>query len=104
MSQNMIQPATSFLLDALKENKQEQGHLQTCLLTMNLVRAEVAKISTDHDIYEGALTIYQKYDQHVMAINVLIEHIVSNDRGLDYTNEVRSLEQTCESADGRSPN
>jgi clathrin heavy chain len=38
MSQNMIQPATSFLLDALKENKQEQGHLQTCLLKMNLVR------------------------------------------------------------------
>ena len=37
MSQNMIQPATSFLLDALKENKQEQGHLQTCLLKMNLI-------------------------------------------------------------------
>jgi len=28
MSQNMIQPATSFLLDALKENKQEQGYLR----------------------------------------------------------------------------
>ena len=39
MSQNMIQPATSFLLDALKENKQEQGHLQTCLLEMNLIHA-----------------------------------------------------------------
>jgi clathrin heavy chain len=39
MSQNMIQPATSFLLDALKENKQEQGHLQTRLLEMNLVHA-----------------------------------------------------------------
>ena len=38
VSQNMIQPATSFLLDALKENKQEQDHLQTCLLKMNLVR------------------------------------------------------------------
>ena len=39
MSQNMIQPATSFLLDALKENKQEQGHLQTCLLEMSLIHA-----------------------------------------------------------------
>ena len=39
MFQNMIQPATLFLLDALKENKQEQGHLQTCHLKMNLVRA-----------------------------------------------------------------
>ena len=39
MSQNMIQPATSFLLDALKENKPEQGHLQTRLLEMNLMHA-----------------------------------------------------------------
>ena len=39
MSQNMIQPATSFLLDALKDNKSEQGHLQTRLLEMNLVHA-----------------------------------------------------------------
>ena len=39
MSQNMIQPATSFLLDALKENKPEQGHLQTRLLELNLVHA-----------------------------------------------------------------
>ncbi|GAA5870209.1 hypothetical protein JCM8547_006917 [Rhodosporidiobolus lusitaniae] len=39
MSQNMIQQATSFLLDALKENKPEQGHLQTRLLEMNLVNA-----------------------------------------------------------------
>src|ERR1700723_1937059 len=39
MSQNMIQPATSFLLDALKENKPEQGPLQTRLLEMNLVHA-----------------------------------------------------------------
>ena len=35
----MIQPATSFLLDALKENRPEQGHLQTRLLEMNLVHA-----------------------------------------------------------------
>ena len=37
MSQNTIQPATSFLLDALKANKQEQGHLQTRLFKMNLI-------------------------------------------------------------------
>jgi clathrin heavy chain len=35
----VLQPATSFLLDALKDNKSEQGHLQTCLLEMNLVHA-----------------------------------------------------------------
>jgi clathrin heavy chain len=35
----MIQQATSFLLDALKDNKPEQGALQTRLLEMNLVHA-----------------------------------------------------------------
>ena len=39
LSQNMIQQATAFLLDALKENLPEQGHLQTKLLEMNLVNA-----------------------------------------------------------------
>ena len=39
MSQNLIQPTTSFLLDALKDNKPEQGPLQTRLLEMNLVHA-----------------------------------------------------------------
>ncbi|KAG9018769.1 hypothetical protein FRB90_009773 [Tulasnella sp. 427] len=39
MSQNLIQPATAFLLDALKDNKSEQAHLQTRLLEMNLMNA-----------------------------------------------------------------
>jgi hypothetical protein len=30
----------------------------------------MAKITTDHGLYEEALTIYKKYDQHAMAINV----------------------------------
>jgi clathrin heavy chain len=38
-SQNMTQQATSFLLEALKDNNPEQGHLQTRLLEMNLMNA-----------------------------------------------------------------
>ena len=38
-SMNMVQHATAFLLDVLKENKEEQGHLQTRLLEMNLMQA-----------------------------------------------------------------
>lgn len=38
-SLNMVQQATSFLLDALKENKPEHGALQTRLLEMNLMHA-----------------------------------------------------------------
>jgi len=54
----------------------------------NYDAAEIAKIATDHGLYEEALTIYKKYDQHAMAINVLVEHIVSIDRGLDFANKV----------------
>lgn len=39
MSMNMIQQATSFLLDALKDDKPEQAALQTKLLEMNLLHA-----------------------------------------------------------------
>ncbi|KAI1466714.1 clathrin heavy chain [Daldinia caldariorum] len=38
-SQGMVQQATAFLLEALKENKPEHGHLQTRLLEMNLMNA-----------------------------------------------------------------
>ncbi|KAF8661339.1 hypothetical protein AX16_001434 [Volvariella volvacea WC 439] len=58
----------------------------------NYDAAEIAKIATEHGLYEEALTIYKKYDQHAMAINVLVEHIVSIDRGLDYANKVNRPE------------
>ena len=39
LSQNMIQQATAFLLDALKDNREDQAALQTRLLEMNLLNA-----------------------------------------------------------------
>jgi clathrin heavy chain len=39
LSVNMIQQATAFLLEALKDNKPDQGHLQTRVLEMNLMHA-----------------------------------------------------------------
>ena len=52
LSQNMIQQATSFLLDALKDNKPEQGNLQTRLLEMNLVNApQVADAILGNEIF-----------------------------------------------------
>ncbi len=35
----MVQQCTSFLLDALKNNRPAEGHLQTRLLEMNLLTA-----------------------------------------------------------------
>ncbi|KAI9890023.1 MAG: hypothetical protein M1814_004539 [Vezdaea aestivalis] len=52
MSQNMVQQATAFLLDALKDNKSEQGHLQTRLLEMNLNHApQVADAILGNDMF-----------------------------------------------------
>jgi clathrin heavy chain len=48
----MVQAATAFLLDALKENKPEQGHLQTRLLEMNLMNApQVADAILGNDMF-----------------------------------------------------
>ncbi|EPE29243.1 Clathrin heavy-chain terminal [Glarea lozoyensis ATCC 20868] len=51
-SQNMVQAATAFLLDALKDNKPEQGNLQTRLLEMNLMNApQVADAILGNDMF-----------------------------------------------------
>jgi clathrin heavy chain len=39
LEQNMVQPCTAFLLDALKNNRPAEGPLQTRLLEMNLLSA-----------------------------------------------------------------
>lgn len=54
--------------------------------------ADIAKIATEHGLYEEAFTIYKKHEQHALAINVLVEHIVSIDRGLDYAKKVNKPE------------
>ena len=54
--------------------------------------SEIAKIATEHGLYEEAFLIYKKYEQHAMAINVLVEHIVSLDRGVEYALKVNQPE------------
>ena len=46
MEGNLIQQCTSFLLDALKNNRPAEGHLQTRLLEMNLIHAPQVNIQT----------------------------------------------------------
>ncbi|KAK0446711.1 hypothetical protein EV421DRAFT_1790875 [Armillaria borealis] len=58
----------------------------------NYDAGEIARIATEHGLYEEAFSIYKKYEQHAMAMNVLVEHIVSIDRGLDYANKVNKPE------------
>ena len=53
---------------------------------------DIARIATENGLFEEALMIYKKYDQHAQAMNVLVEHIVSLDRGVDYANKVNRPE------------
>ncbi|KAI9865995.1 MAG: hypothetical protein M1813_001962 [Trichoglossum hirsutum] len=93
-SQNMIQQATAFLLDALKENKPEQGHLQTRLLEMNLLNApqvadailgndmfsyydkpKIAQLCENAGLYQRAL---EHYDDPVAVKRVIVHTKVLN--------------------------
>jgi clathrin heavy chain len=49
---------------------------------------EIAKIAIDNGLYEEAFRIYGKNDQHGDAMNVLVEHIVSIERGQQYANKL----------------
>ncbi|KAF8582771.1 clathrin heavy chain 1 [Ramaria rubella] len=53
---------------------------------------DIAKIATENGLFEESLMIYKKYDQHAEAMNVLVEHIVSLDRGVEYANKVNRPE------------
>merc|ERR1719174_2485246 len=61
MDQNRLQETTSILLDALKNNKPEQGHLQTKLLEMNLLQApKVAEAILQ-------MNMFTHYDRHYIG-------------------------------------
>ncbi len=50
LEQNLIQQCTAFLLDALKNNREDQGHLQTRLLEMNLMQAPQVNFSSKENL------------------------------------------------------
>lgn len=74
LSQNLVQQATAVLLDTLKENKPEHGHLQTRLLESNLAAApQVAdailgnKLFTQYDKQRVA-TLCEKHGLPLRAL------------------------------------
>ncbi|RYP03538.1 hypothetical protein DL764_005093 [Monosporascus ibericus] len=77
-AQGLVQQATAFLLDALKDNNPEYGHLQTRLLEMNLINApqvadailsnqmfthfdkqRIATLCEQAGLYQKALELYE---------------------------------------------
>jgi clathrin heavy chain len=81
----MVQPATAFLLDALKDNKPEQGHLQTRLLEMNLINApQVADAILGNDMFSH-------YDR--VRIAQLCEQAGLSQRALEHYDEPEAIKR-----------
>lgn len=94
-SQNMVQPVTAFLLDALKENKPEQGHLQTRLLEINLLNApQVADAILGNDMFSH-------YDKARVA--QLCENAGLYQRALEHYHEPAAIKRVIVSIVG-TPN
>lgn len=80
MSQNMLQQATSFLLDYLKENRPEHANLQTRVIEMNLIHApQVA----DAIFGTGMLTHYDRVAVGTLCEKAGLYQRVSNPFALD---------------------
>jgi len=95
MSQNMVQQATAFLLDALKENRPEQGHLQTRLLEMNLINApQVADAILGNEMFSH-------YDK--ARISRLCESAGLLQRALENTDDPASIKRIIVQTDKLNP-
>ncbi|KAG0240040.1 hypothetical protein BGX31_002304 [Mortierella sp. GBA43] len=112
MSQNMIQQATAFLLEALKDNSPQHAHLQTRLLEMNLThapqvadailgnnmlshydRASIAIMCEKAGLYQRAL---EHYTDGADIKRVLVHtHLLSADWVVSYFGQL-SVEQSLE--------
>lgn len=95
LSQNMIQQATAFLLDALKDNKPEQGQLQTRLLEMNLINApQVADAILGNEMFSY-------YDK--ARISALCENAQLYQRALENTDDPAVIKRNIVRTDKLNP-
>ncbi|KAI8917358.1 hypothetical protein BC831DRAFT_485343 [Entophlyctis helioformis] len=111
-SLNMVQQATSFLLDALKENKPEHAALQTRLLEMNLLhapqvadailgnemfthydRAYIANLCEKAGLFQRALEHYT--DIYDIKRTIVHTHLLNPEWVITYFGRL-SVEQTLE--------
>ena len=95
MSQNMVQQATAFLLDALKENRPDQGPMQTRLLEMNLLNApQVADAILGNEMFSY-------YDKTRIA--QLCEQAGLLQRALENTEDPASIKRIIVQTDKLNP-
>ncbi|KAI8057181.1 hypothetical protein BDF22DRAFT_669946 [Syncephalis plumigaleata] len=95
MQQNLIQQATSFLLDALKNNRPEQGPLQTRLLEINLLHApQVADAILGNEMFTH-------YDRAVIA--QLCEKAGLYQRALEHYTDLFDIKRTIVNTGSLNP-
>jgi clathrin heavy chain len=86
MQQSLVQQATSFLLDVLKDNREDQSHLQTRLLEMNLLNApQVADAILGNEMF----TFYDK-----AYIAQLCERAGLTQRALEHYSDIYDIKRT----------
>jgi clathrin heavy chain len=74
------------LLTAIRADKGKVvGYIQKLA---NYDAEEIARIAVEQGLYEEAFTVYTKHEQHAQAMNVLVEHVASLDRGSQYAVKV----------------
>lgn len=94
-SQNLVQQATGFLLDALKANVPEQGHLQTRLMEMNLISApQVADAILGNEMFSY-------YDKP--RISMLCENAQLFQRALENTDDPAVIKRIIVRTDKLNP-
>ncbi|ODV95313.1 hypothetical protein PACTADRAFT_50053 [Pachysolen tannophilus NRRL Y-2460] len=85
LSQNYIQQGTAFLLDALKEDKPAEGHLQTRLLEVNLLHApQVADAILGNQMFSH-------YDRPTIA--ALCEKAGLYQRALEHYEDIKDIKR-----------
>jgi clathrin heavy chain len=69
--------------------KSDRGRLMGYIHNLsNYTPEDIAQACIDVGLFEEALEIFKKHEQHVEAITVLIDHIFSLDRAQDYADAV----------------
>eukprot|EP00163_Fabomonas_tropica_P025672 TRINITY_DN4486_c0_g1_i1.p1 TRINITY_DN4486_c0_g1~~TRINITY_DN4486_c0_g1_i1.p1 ORF type:complete len:1704 (-),score=653.64 TRINITY_DN4486_c0_g1_i1:69-5180(-) len=58
----------------------------------NYDAADIANIAISSDLFEEAFTIFKKFEHHTSAVGVLIDHLESIDRALEYASKVNEPE------------
>merc|ERR1719230_370551 len=97
MQNNKLQETTSILLEALKENRPDQGALQTKLFEMNLMNPQSAQVA--EAIFQ--MNMFTQYDRNY--IGQLCEKAGLMQRALEHYTDVADVKRVMFHSHSMSP-